>query len=216
MGSSHVESAASSPEVQPNFIEEVLRAFTQESMVERALRLRDSYEAARPFPHIQVDNMFPEQLVQKVAAEFSDATREDLDAACSSRLRGVSCHWLDSTKKGESTSKQTKEPEGLKSGVIHPDEMGPYTTLLFMLMRSPQFVKFLESLTGVKHLFPDPHYKGSGLHMTRPGGYLQVHADFNFLTAYKIDRRVNVFLYLNENWEDDWGGHLELWRKDMT
>ena len=29
-------------------------------------------------------------------------------------------------------------------------------------------------------------------------------------------RRINVFLYFNKDWDDSWGGHLELWDAAMT
>ncbi|EJK65315.1 hypothetical protein THAOC_13837 [Thalassiosira oceanica] len=48
-----------------------------------------------------------------------------------------------------------------------------------------------------------------------PGGFLNVHADFNKYEAYNLDRRVNTFVYMNEDWPDEYGGHLELWSKDM-
>ena len=89
--------------------------------------------------------------------------------------------------------------------------MGPYTRMLFAFMKSSSFILFLEELTGIKGILPDPHYRGSGLHITAPGGYLEVHANFNWYKTYKLDRRVNAFVYLNDDWQDSYGGHLELW-----
>jgi Rps23 Pro-64 3,4-dihydroxylase Tpa1-like proline 4-hydroxylase len=43
---------------------------------------------------------------------------------------------------------------------------------------------------------------------------LQVHADFNL--RYGRRRRVNTFLYVNPDWPDDFGGHLELWDRNMS
>ena len=58
---------------------------------------------------------------------------------------------------------------------------------------------------------------GGGLHQTLRGGHLNIHADF---TTHHVHehwaRRVNILLYLNEEWHDDWGGRLELWDRDMT
>ena len=31
-----------------------------------------------------------------------------------------------------------------------------------------------------------------------------------------LDRRINVLIYLNENWEEEYGGHFELWEKDKS
>ena len=48
------------------------------------------------------------------------------------------------------------------------------------------------------------------------GGHLSVHADFNKYKRYSLERRVNVFTMLNKDWEEEWGGHLELWDRTMT
>jgi len=78
------------------------------------------------------------------------------------------------------------------------------------------FVKELESLTGITNLRVDPDLQGGGLHLTKAGGYLNVHADFT-VHPLKRDwrRRVNLLLYLNHSWSDSYEGHLELWSKDM-
>mmetsp|Transcript_7940 Transcript_7940/g.36165 ORF Transcript_7940/g.36165 Transcript_7940/m.36165 type:complete len:185 (-) Transcript_7940:162-716(-) len=94
--------------------------------------------------------------------------------------------------------------------------MGPNTRLVFSLLKSSMFVAFLERLTGIDDIIPDPHYRGSGLHQTEPGGFLRVHADFNRYESLKLDRRVNVFLFLNQDWDHSWGGALELWPRDMS
>ena len=76
---------------------------------------------------------------------------------------------------------------------------------------------YLEELTGIEDLIPDWTMDGGGLHQTLRGGHLNIHADF---TTHHVHenwaRRVNILLYLNEEWHDDWGGKLELWDKDMT
>jgi Rps23 Pro-64 3,4-dihydroxylase Tpa1-like proline 4-hydroxylase len=50
-----------------------------------------------------------------------------------------------------------------------------------------------------------------GLHQTLPGGHLSIHADFNWHGGLHMWRRVNVFLYLNPDWDPAWGGELQLW-----
>jgi hypothetical protein len=91
-----------------------------------------------------------------------------------------------------------------------------YTSLLLLVMKSSTMVRFLEQLSGIQNLIPDPHFFGSGLHFTDgDGGKLNIHADFNVLKSHGIDQRVNVFIYLNDDWLDEYGGHLELWSRDM-
>jgi hypothetical protein len=70
-------------------------------------------------------------------------------------------------------------------------------------------VAMLEDMTGISGLFADPEFYGAGLHCIPPGGFLKMHVDFN-LHPKGWHRRVNVLIYLNEVWHDDWLGHLQL------
>jgi Rps23 Pro-64 3,4-dihydroxylase Tpa1-like proline 4-hydroxylase len=65
-------------------------------------------------------------------------------------------------------------------------------------------------------LLPDPYYTGGGLHQIRPGGLLEVHADFSYHTKLRLDRRINVLIYLNKDWKEEYGGHFELWDREVT
>jgi Rps23 Pro-64 3,4-dihydroxylase Tpa1-like proline 4-hydroxylase len=78
-------------------------------------------------------------------------------------------------------------------------------------LNAAPFMAFLEKLTGIAGLIPDPHLRGGGLHEIRRGGALGVHADFNFYKRLNLYRRLNLLVYLNENWTEAWGGDLELW-----
>jgi len=71
-------------------------------------------------------------------------------------------------------------------------------------------------VTGIENLIPDPTFEGGGLHQIPRGGKLAMHADFNKHRRFGLDRRLNALLYLNKDWREDYGGHLELWNRDMT
>ena len=76
---------------------------------------------------------------------------------------------------------------------------------------------FLQELTGIKEkLLPDPYFEGGGFHQTKRGGFLKIHADFNKHKETKLDRRLNILVYLNKEWKEEYGGHFELWNRDMT
>ena len=77
-------------------------------------------------------------------------------------------------------------------------------------VQSDRFLGFLESLFEIEKLYPDPHLKGGGLHETVNGGFLEVHTDFNQGLRNK-HRAVNLLLFLNPVWKEEWGGCLELW-----
>jgi hypothetical protein len=94
--------------------------------------------------------------------------------------------------------------------------MGSATRHLLGELNSAPFIDFLERLTGIEGLVPDPHFVGGGLHQIESGGHLKVHADFNRHPRTGLERRLNVLLYLNRDWRDEYGGALELWSRDMS
>ena len=83
-------------------------------------------------------------------------------------------------------------------------------------MNSFEMLLWLEAVTGIEGLIPDPYFGGGGLHQIEPGGFLKVHADFNVHPKLNLDRRLNMLIYLNRDWKDEYGGHLELWERDMS
>jgi len=90
---------------------------------------------------------------------------------------------------------------------------------LFNYLHCEEFVKVISGITGIDDLMVDDQRWGGGLHMTKEGGYLSVHKDFNVLpTSYKegeqMLRCVNIIGYINPDWREGDGGELEFWDKD--
>jgi len=83
-------------------------------------------------------------------------------------------------------------------------------------LNSQAFLSFLRELTGISGLISDPYFHGGGLHETCAGGHLGIHADFNIHREMKVERRLNLLIYLNEDWEPSFGGNLELWDQAMS
>jgi Rps23 Pro-64 3,4-dihydroxylase Tpa1-like proline 4-hydroxylase len=77
-------------------------------------------------------------------------------------------------------------------------------------------MKQLSRLTGIEKLISDPYYTGGGLNCTKRDGLLDVHADGNWHHAMGVHRRLNVILYLNKDWNSNWGGALELWDDSLS
>ncbi len=71
-------------------------------------------------------------------------------------------------------------------------------------------MSFLEAVTGIEKLIPDPYLKGGGLHLSGPGGVLVPHTDFHNYGELDLYRQLNVLVYLNPGWDESWGGCLEL------
>jgi hypothetical protein len=98
---------------------------------------------------------------------------------------------------------------------LMPEDCDGFARGFFQFMNSRPMLEFLEGLTGIAGLMPDPYFTGGGFHETTRGGKLGIHADFRINDQLHVQRRLNLLVYLNETWSDDWKGQLELWDKGM-
>jgi len=108
------------------------------------------------------------------------------------------------------------KPTERKLAFDEVEKLPPSIREVLYFLNSRPMLQFLEVLTGIKGVIPDPYFVGGGLHQIKPGGNLEVHADFNFHTQLKLDRRINMLVYLNKDWKEEYGGHFELWNRDMS
>lgn len=164
--------------------------FRREELFPLADAHREDFGSAEPFPHVVIDDFLPPSVLDAVLEEFPTPEEPDWEQYDTSRE--------------------------IKLALADTEQMGPATRHLLAEFNSGVFVDFVERLTGIQHLIPDPHYFGGGLHQIRPGGFLKVHADFNRHTRLDLERRLNAILYLNKDWEESYGGHLQIWDNDMT
>ena len=65
--------------------------------------------------------------------------------------------------------------------------MGDATRFLLYQLNSSIFISFLEKLTGIPGIIPDPHFQGGGLHQIEREGFLKIHVDFNKHKEMKVD-----------------------------
>lgn len=168
--------------------------FDSEALAELGQNLRTQYANADPYPHIVIDDFLPAEVAEGILEDFPGP-----DAPC----------W----------QADAKGPQQGKLGTRHASRMAGVPNRLMLnllLFNSSPFVDFLEALTGMQGLIPDPHFVGGGLHQIPRGAKLELHADFNRYTALKLDRRINALFYLNKDWDPEWGGALEMWDRNMT
>ena len=146
-----------------------------------------AYRAASPFPHIVLDGLFADALLEQAIAE----------------LPGVEANWTayDTVNERKKVCSDTAA-------------FGPTAEIIAHALNSSRFVQFLEQLTGIPGLIPDPHMHAAGYMKVQPGGFLGLHYDFATQRELMLDRRINVLLYLNRDWDPDWGGQLELHAND--
>ena len=97
-----------------------------------------------------------------------------------------------------------------------PERLPAHTRRLLYALNSRPMIAFLESLTGIKGLIPDPYFMGGGIHVVSNGGHLDIHADFNHHMIMNLERRINVLIYLNKDWKEEYGGSFEIWNDDMS
>ena len=79
------------------------------------------------------------------------------------------------------------------------------------IMNSAPILKAMADRIGISKLLPDPYFSGGGLNVTMRGGLLDVHVDGNYHDATGLNRRLNALLYLNPEWEPNWGGEFGLY-----
>ncbi len=151
-----------------------------------ALRLQ--FQEAKPFPFIVMDEFLDPEFAREVAASYP--------AYAKARGRGREFSAVNEKKKVQITDAATFPEPVMK---------------LNELLSSRSFIEDLEYITGIGNLLCDPQLQGGGMHLTGPRGRLDVHVDFNYVEARKLHRRLNILVYLNEEWKDEWGGAVELW-----
>lgn len=149
----------------------------------------ESYRGKQPYPYGGFDDFLPPEVLEKVISE------------------------LQSLPEVETSFDRPQEK--LKTSYV-PERLPPYTRNLFYTLNSRPFIQFLENMSGIKGLIPDPYFAGGGIHVVGNGGHLDIHADFNHNAILNLERRMNVLIYLNKDWKQDYGGSFEIWNNDMT
>ena len=152
-----------------------------------ASHYKSTYSSNSPFPNIYFDDFFNDAFLTEVLSEFPEmGGKEDI---------------------------QYKTPNEVKLASRGESRFGKATKVFMHFLNSEPFLNFLSELTGIEDLLGDPYYEGGGCHQIKRGGFLKVHAEFNKHKRTGLDRRLNVLVYLNKDWKEEYGGHFELWNE---
>ena len=162
-------------------------------MAENIATWSQQYQDNKPFPHIGIDKFFDDNIIRNLVADYPG----EFDASWNRTFLDAGAY------------------EEQKLGLDRMEDLPPSIQSFINALNSKPFLEFLERLTGIDGLIPDPYLYGGGLHMIPRGGRLAVHADFNVHEKLRLDRRLNLIVYLNYDWNPEWGGALELWDKDV-
>lgn len=162
--------------------------FDRDQCVAEGEKRAAEYQNATPFPHIVLEDFLDKDVLRGIVEQFPDREGRAYFDRPQERL------------------KYQFDPNTVDSFRVRN---------LLAELNSEPFLAFLSAMTGIPGLIADPYYSGGGLHETLSGGHLSIHADFNLHEKMKVERRLNLLVYLNEDWPEEYGGQLELWDKKM-
>ena len=149
--------------------------------------LSAEFKAGSPWPHIVIDDFFEEKVLDTILDEFKQS----------------SANWKTFDSKYEGKNQMNSD-----------ESFGPMTRSVFHALNSAPFIEYVSKVTGIERLVPDPYLVGGGYHEIPRGGKLGVHVDFNQHKVLGLYRRLNVIIYLNKEWEEEYGGHFQLWDRE--
>jgi Rps23 Pro-64 3,4-dihydroxylase Tpa1-like proline 4-hydroxylase len=147
--------------------------------------LASAFRTNTPFPHLVFEGLFDPRLLELMHSEFDN-------------LKWSNWRHYDNTNER-------------KRGSLPNTRFGNATQLYFNTIHSGRFVNFLQRITGIASLIPDPELFAGGLHDIPQGGKFALHTDFNQHAVTKLDNRLVFITYLNKDWKASYGGALELW-----
>ncbi len=154
------------------------------AIVEQRQELARRYRANRPFRHVVLDDFLDPVFCRRLLAEFPAFD--------------------------ERRAFNENDQIGGKATQQEVAALGPAYRSLDVLVRGPAFRGLVSTITGIERLQYDPEYVGGGTHENRHGQELDPHVDFNFHPRSNQHRRLNLILYLNDEWRPEWGGCLDL------
>lgn len=150
--------------------------------------LRERFRTVTPFPNLCIDNFLRPDFAEEIAASFP-SYEEALGV-------GVSHRTVNEAGKVQLTDART-----------FPEPVARFHEAL----SNRKFLETLSYIAGIPGLLADEELVGGGMHQMGPCGILDVHVDFNLIKERNLCRQLNILVFLNGNWKEEWGGRLELW-----
>ena len=156
-------------------------------------RLRSDFTSAKPFPYIKIDDFLKPEIARNIVASYPTFANAE--------HQGLSFDAVNERKKIQ---------------ICDSRKFSAPVAELNDFLASPGFLSDLAYITAIPNVLADAELVGGGIHMTGPGGHLDVHIDFNYIEERKLHRRLNLLIYLNEAWDPSWGGQFQLWNEDVS
>lgn len=158
--------------------------------INKTPELKEEFIGNQPFPHILIKNFLQDHVIEKIYQELPEFNTDN--------------SWF------------YNNPIEVKFAKDNLIDLHPVVQNVFYALSHPKIVDKIESLTGVKDLEYDPLLHGGGLHGHPKNGRLLMHLDYEKHPILENkQRRLNIILYLNKDWNKEWNGATELWDKNM-
>ncbi len=145
---------------------------------------RNEFLTAQPFKHVVIENFFEAAFAEQLLSEFPSFDKK-----------------LAINESGYAAGKSVNT--NIRS--ISQTYQRLYETL-----GSQPFLDYVSQLSGIPDLILDPKMFGGGTHENLHGQDLDPHVDFNFDESRQLHRRLNLIVYMNKEWQSEWGGALEI------
>lgn len=155
------------------------------SLKRRQQQIKNEYQSKTPFRFVMFENFLKPEIAEEIYKSYPAISDGKWDGTT----------YIDQKNKFQKTK----------------FEDGSIFNKVFSELNSKEFLEWLEDVAQIDHLISDNELFGGGLHQSINGAFLNVHVDYNFHPVTKFHRRLNVLIYLNKDWKDDYEGHLELW-----
>jgi Rps23 Pro-64 3,4-dihydroxylase Tpa1-like proline 4-hydroxylase len=152
-------------------------------------KLKDNFNTAPSFRHICIDNFLPSFFAEELMLHFPS-------------IHEMKKHYNGINEKKSEESDFNKLHNSFQR--------------LRILLSSEFFIQWLEKLTGIMNLSVPVDFRGAGIYQGGHGSFLDTHIDFSIHPTLNIQRRINVLLFFNKDWQEDWGGNLEFWDETVT
>jgi Rps23 Pro-64 3,4-dihydroxylase Tpa1-like proline 4-hydroxylase len=155
-----------------------------EQTIRNSPEIQRAFQEARPFRHVQIDNFLELEVCEQLLRDFPSFDKKK----AINELGHV----------------------GGKAVIENVSSISPFYASFYDYINSKPFLQIISDLTGIPDLLADETLFGGGTHENLDGQYLDAHIDFNIDERRMLHRRLNILIYLNKEWEESWGGSIEL------
>jgi Rps23 Pro-64 3,4-dihydroxylase Tpa1-like proline 4-hydroxylase len=164
-------------------------------------KIKNDYNSAVPFPFVVIPNFFKADVAEQIYS-------------CFPKTEGTDANQF--IKDGWCVYDNPIEGKLAMNNFEAINKHGAILTKIWDMLESDEFVTIISDVAGIENLEKDPHRHGAGLHSHPPNGRLDMHLDYSIHPITGKERRVNLLIYMNKDWQDDWNGNLELWKGDKS